>query len=71
MDDAEKFIADARLKAKEVIFIVGEEEKLASVRSLAKKGFDELDYGQGTTLEDEQQLQEFIGQIGRRAAPND
>jgi hypothetical protein len=44
------------------------EEKLASLRSLAKEGFDELDRGQGTILDDEQQLQEFISQIGRRAA---
>jgi antitoxin ParD1/3/4 len=45
-----------------------DEEKLVLLRSLAAEGFDELDQGRGTVIEDEQQLRRFIGQIGRRAA---
>lgn len=45
-----------------------EEEKLALLRSLAAKGFGELDQWRGTVIDGEQQLHEFIGQIGCRAA---
>jgi antitoxin ParD1/3/4 len=45
-----------------------ESEKLKLLRSLASEAFSELDQGQGTVVEGEQQLAEFIGQIGRRAA---
>ena len=45
-----------------------DEEKLTLFRSLASQGFDELDGGQGTTIDGERQLSEFIGQLGRRAA---
>jgi antitoxin ParD1/3/4 len=45
-----------------------EEEKLALLRSLAAKGFDELDQGRGTEIDGERLLQKYIGQIGRRAA---
>ncbi len=46
----------------------GDEEKLRVLRALAAEGFDELDRGEGTVIESEQQLAEFIGRIGRRAA---
>jgi antitoxin ParD1/3/4 len=45
-----------------------EQEKLAALRALAAKGFDELDQGRGIVLDGRDQLAEFIGQIGRRAA---
>lgn len=45
-----------------------EAEKLASLRSLAKEGFDQLDQGQGTVINGRQELRKFIGQLGRRAA---
>lgn len=45
-----------------------EQEKLAALRALAAKGFDELDQGQGIVLEGRDQLAEFIGRAGRRAA---
>lgn len=45
-----------------------EQEKLALLRSLAAEGFNELDQGQGIVFESRQELADFIGQIGRRAA---
>lgn len=45
-----------------------ESEKLTLLRSLASEGFRELDQGRGIVLDDRQQLTEFIGQIGHRAA---
>lgn len=45
-----------------------EEEKLTLLRSLASEAFSELDHGQGVAIAGEQQLAEFIGQIGRHAA---
>jgi antitoxin ParD1/3/4 len=45
-----------------------EDEKLALLRSLATEAFHELDRGQGIAIDGEQQLAEFIGRIGRRAA---
>ena len=44
------------------------EEKLRLLRSLASEAFHELDHGQGTVINGESQLTEFVGQIGRRAA---
>ena len=44
------------------------EEKLSALRSLASEAFASLDRGERTTLEGEQQLAEFIGRLGRRAA---
>jgi antitoxin ParD1/3/4 len=45
-----------------------ETEKLALLRCFASEGFSELDQGQGIVMEGEQQLAEFIGQIGCHAA---
>ncbi len=45
-----------------------EDEKLALLRSMASEGFHELDRGQGIVFDGEQELAEFIGQVGRRAA---
>ena len=45
-----------------------DEEKLTALRALASEAFNELDRGQGTPIDDRQQLAELIGQIGRRAA---
>lgn len=45
-----------------------EQEKLASLRLLASEAFSELDRGQGIALDGEEQLTQFIGQIGSRAA---
>ncbi|MBN2296065.1 MAG: type II toxin-antitoxin system ParD family antitoxin [Pirellulales bacterium] len=44
-----------------------EEEKLALLRSLAAEGFDALDQGQGTVVDNPRDLREFIGRIGLRA----
>jgi antitoxin ParD1/3/4 len=43
-----------------------EQEKLAALRALAAKGFDELDQGRGIVLDGRDQLAKFVGQIGRR-----
>ncbi|MEX2139783.1 MAG: type II toxin-antitoxin system ParD family antitoxin [Pirellulales bacterium] len=48
-----------------------EQEKLAALRALAAKGFDELDQGRGIVLNGRDELAEFIGQVGRRAATRD
>ena len=45
-----------------------DDEKLAALRALASEAFNELDQGQGTRIGGHEQLAEFIGQIGRRAA---
>jgi hypothetical protein len=45
-----------------------EQEKLASLRALAAKGFDELDQGKGILFEGCDQLTKYIGQVGRRAS---
>jgi antitoxin ParD1/3/4 len=45
-----------------------EREKLALLRSLANEAFGQLDQGKGIELGSEQQLADFIGKIGRRAA---
>ena len=42
--------------------------KLMRLRSLAAEGFDALDRGEGITLDGEQQLAEYIGGLGRKAA---
>ena len=41
-------------------------EKLGVLRSLAKESFGSLDRGEGTSLEGNQQLADFIGEIGQR-----
>ncbi|MGE3819085.1 MAG: type II toxin-antitoxin system ParD family antitoxin [Isosphaeraceae bacterium] len=43
-------------------------EKLAVSRGLASEAFAALDRGEGTRLEGDQELADFIGAIGRRAA---
>ena len=45
-----------------------EDEKLALLRSMAADAFNELDRGQGIVIDSREQLAEFIGQVGRRAA---
>lgn len=45
-----------------------DEAKLSVLRRLASEAFASLDRGQGATLEGNQQLADFIGGIGRRAA---
>jgi antitoxin ParD1/3/4 len=45
-----------------------DEQELATLRGLAAEAFDALDRGEGTTLEGDRQLAEFLGGIGRRAA---
>lgn len=44
------------------------EARLQVLRGLASEAFAALDRGEGTTLEGDQQLADFIGRIGRRAA---
>lgn len=44
------------------------EAKLAVLRALAANGFASLDRGEAVALEGEQELADFIGNIGRRAA---
>jgi antitoxin ParD1/3/4 len=45
----------------------GDEEKLSVLRSLASEAFAALDRGQGTLLEGDQQLGDFLRRIGLRA----
>src|SRR5262245_9228659 len=45
-----------------------DEERLKILRGLASEAFAALDRGEGTTLEGDQELVEFIRGIGRRAA---
>jgi antitoxin ParD1/3/4 len=45
-----------------------DEEKLSVLRGLAAEAFDALDRGAGTTIEGDEQLADFIGRIGKRAA---
>jgi antitoxin ParD1/3/4 len=45
-----------------------DEEKLRVLRSLASEAFASLDGAEGTRIEGDQQLADFIGEIGRRAA---
>jgi antitoxin ParD1/3/4 len=45
-----------------------DEEKLRVLRRLASEAFGSLDRGAGITLKGEQQLAEFIGGLGSRAA---
>ena len=42
-------------------------EKLTLLRALAAEGFRELDQGEGTLIDGEQELTDLVGQIGRRA----
>jgi antitoxin ParD1/3/4 len=44
-----------------------DEEKLEALRALAAEAFGSLDRGQGTALEGDQRLADFIGKRGRRA----
>lgn len=44
-----------------------DEEKLEVLRGLASESFASLDRGEGTSLEGDQELEEFIRGIGRRA----
>jgi len=43
-------------------------EKLGVLRSLAAESFGSLDRGEGTSLEGNQQLADFIREIGQRVA---
>ena len=45
-----------------------DDEKLASLRSMAAEGFDALDRGEGIEIGSEPELADFIGAAGRRAA---
>jgi len=45
-----------------------DEEKLDALRGLAAEAFDALDRGEGIAIEGREQLADFIGKIGRRAA---
>lgn len=45
-----------------------DEEKLNVLRSLASEAFGSLDRGEGTKLEGNQQLADFISGLGSRAA---
>jgi len=44
-----------------------DEEKLSMLRNLASEAFSSLDRGEGTALEGDQQLTDFISGIGLRA----
>jgi antitoxin ParD1/3/4 len=45
-----------------------ERQKLALLRKLAAKGFDQLDQGQGIELQGAEQIEGFVRGIGQRAA---
>lgn len=47
---------------------IEDEAKLAALRTLASEAFGAIDRGEGATLEGGQELREFLGTIGRRAA---
>lgn len=47
-----------------------DESKLAALKSLASEAFNELDQGQGASIDSERQLAQLIDQLGRRAAEN-
>jgi antitoxin ParD1/3/4 len=42
------------------------EEKLALLRRMAAEGFDQLDRGEGIELHGEEEVRDFIAQIGHR-----
>ena len=46
----------------------GDDEKLRVLQGLSTEAFGALDRGQGTRVEGDQQLEDFIGGVGRRAA---
>jgi antitoxin ParD1/3/4 len=45
-----------------------DEIKLSALRGLASEAFAALDRGEGTALEGEQQLDDFISRLGQRVA---
>jgi hypothetical protein len=45
-----------------------DEEKLKALRALAAEAFGSLDRGQGTTLDGDQRLADFIGKLSLRAS---
>lgn len=45
-----------------------EVQKLALLKQLAAKGFDQLDQGQGIAIDGNEELAEYIGKLGRRAS---
>jgi antitoxin ParD1/3/4 len=45
-----------------------DDEKLVALQKLAAVGFDALDRGEGTEIEGEDELGEFLARIGKRAA---
>jgi antitoxin ParD1/3/4 len=45
-----------------------DEHKLATLRKLAKEGFDQLDRGEGIVLHGDEELEAFIREAGRKAA---
>lgn len=47
-----------------------EEQKLATLRRLAKKGFDSLDQGSGIELHSEKEIRSHIANLGRKAEKN-
>ena len=74
----ESFIASGRYKIASEVMREGlrrleqqtneDAEKLATLRSLASGTFASLKRGEGTRLEGDQELADFIGNVGRRAA---
>ena len=45
-----------------------ERQKLSLLRQLASEGFEQLDQGKGIELRTPQDVEQFVAQIGRRAA---
>jgi antitoxin ParD1/3/4 len=74
----ENLIASGRYKSASEVLSAGlhllEEEskedelKLSALRGLASEAFAALDRGEGTALEGEQQLADFISRLGQRVA---
>lgn len=64
-DASEVMRAGLRLLERETL---GDDEKPAALRTPAAEGFDALDRGDGTTLESEREVVDFIETIGKRAA---
>lgn len=45
-----------------------DQQKLDTLRAMADQAFEQLDRGEGTTFDRDEQLADFIGQAGRRVA---
>ncbi len=74
----QSLVASGRYKNASEVLIAGlrlleqetkeDELKLSALRGLTSEAFGALDRGEGTSLEGEQQLADFVSRLGRRVA---